>query len=68
MSALVDKFMKRIEDRYNEDMYFIESCFASDSKLSKRIKLMDLQLAILHEKNKDIVKKCTVSKIEKLST
>lgn len=59
MDVGVDKtmnhFLARIEDQYNTEEYFVESCYKGESKYSSRTLLKDLSLDIFFKKNNFII-------------
>lgn len=54
MSAIVDKlqkeFISKIEDRFNEDYYFVETCHPS-TIYSRNVELMNISMKIYLLKN-----------------
>lgn len=59
MSARADKlknlFLKRMEDKYNQEQYFIEGCFKNETKYSARIALLEASLSILFTENNYLI-------------
>lgn len=47
----VDVYLNRIEDRYNEDQFFIESCYSKESKELRKITIRDIALRLYFDKN-----------------
>lgn len=56
-----DLFLNRIENNYNQEEYFVESCFKNETKYSNRITTLDLFLELFFRENNHIIldgKKC----------
>jgi hypothetical protein len=55
MGVDVDKvtthFLGRVEDRYNVEEYYVDSCYKGENKYSARTNIRDLSLEIFFRKN-----------------
>lgn len=54
VDKLRDSFLDRIEDKYNQEEYFIDGCFKHDTKYSERIALYDSWLELFFRENNHI--------------
>lgn len=50
----IHKFLNRINDKYNSEVYFLETCYKFPDKYSALISLTDLSLQIFFEQNNKI--------------
>jgi hypothetical protein len=55
VDKLKDDFVSKIDDSYNQEVYFIASCLKFPSKYSLQMYLMDLSLRIHFEENNCII-------------
>lgn len=58
VNKIREKFLNRVNDNYNEEVYFIESCYKFPDKYTSRVQLMDLSLQLFFEQNNKIVLDC----------
>ncbi len=59
MTATVDRmkhlFLERMEDKYNQEQYFIEGCYKNETKYSSRIALIEASLSIFFKENNYLI-------------
>ena len=55
VNKLLDKFLNKMNDMYNSEVYFVDSCVKFPDKSSAPFSLMDLSLQLYFEKNNKII-------------